>query len=84
VGETFRYRGKAGTELMVNMLVKDVSVIWNCLGHTQDLVRAVADYQAGALPVTLDSVHTGDAIGAFLERTYNAPDRFGKVVFRYA
>jgi NADPH:quinone reductase-like Zn-dependent oxidoreductase len=83
-GGSFRYRGKAGTQLMINMLVKDVSVIWNCLGHTQDLVRAIADHEAGALPVILDSVHTGEAFDRFLERTYNAPDRFGKVVFRYA
>jgi len=82
-GESFRYRGKAGTQLMVHMLVKDVSLIWNCLGHTQDLTRAVADFESGALPVRLDSVHDGEAFGEFLERTYNAPDRFGKVVYRY-
>jgi NADPH:quinone reductase-like Zn-dependent oxidoreductase len=83
VGESSRYRGKAGSDLMFHMLVKDVSIIWNCLGHSRDLERAIADHQAGGLEVTLDSVHTGHAIGPFLERTYNAPDRFGKVVFRY-
>jgi NADPH:quinone reductase-like Zn-dependent oxidoreductase len=83
VGESFRYRGKAGADLMFHMLVKDVSIIWNCLGHSRDLERAIADHQAGGLEVTLDSVHTGHAIGPFLERTYNARDRFGKVVFRY-
>jgi NADPH:quinone reductase-like Zn-dependent oxidoreductase len=83
VGEEFRHRGQSGQELLVTIFMKNLSVIGNCLGHREDLRRALADYQAGRVPVVLDSVHAGDAIGPFLERTYNAPDRFGKVVFAW-
>ena len=64
-------------------LVRNVQLIGNCLGRTGHLERAIADYAAGALPVVVDSVFTGTSAAAFLERTYNARDRFGKVVFAY-
>lgn len=83
VDQPFRYRGKAGPELLMTIVFKMISVLGNCLGDTRDLERASDDYAAGKLAVTLDSVHRGDDVGPFLERTYNAPDRLGKVVFRY-
>ena len=56
----------------------------NCLGTTEDLKNALQDYASGDLKVIIDSVFTGNQVGAFFDRTYNAPDRFGKVVYRYS
>jgi len=33
--------------------------------------------------VVVDSVFSGEAVAPFLDRTFNDPDRFRKVVFRF-
>jgi hypothetical protein len=44
----------------------------------------MADWRAGRLDVLVDSVFTGNDVGAFFKRTFADPVRFGKVVYRYA
>lgn len=83
-GDGFRYRGKGLSEIMAAVVVNNLRIIGNCLGQTEDLRRAIEDYAAGDLDVTIDSVFHGRQVGEFLNRTYNATDRFGKVVYRYA
>jgi len=63
---------------------KNIQIIGNCVGLARDLKDAIRDYQSGALKVIIDSVYTGTQVGAFLERTFNSPDRFGKVVYLYS
>jgi NADPH:quinone reductase-like Zn-dependent oxidoreductase len=65
------------------VLLKNIGLIGNCIGLTADLERATADYAAGRLKVHIDSLFTGKDAAAFLARTYNASDRFGKVVYTY-
>lgn len=55
----------------------------NCLGLTEDLEQACRDYCSGSLAVTVDSIFCNNQVGAFLERSYKATDRFGKVVYEY-
>lgn len=69
--------------VMLTALIKNLQLIGNCIGLTEDLKAALSDYAAGSFRVSLDSVFGGDAVGAFFERTYNAADRFGKVVYLY-
>ena len=64
-------------------IVNNLRILFNCLGDTNDLRNAIDDYAAGDLNVVIDSVHTGNEVGAFLTRAYMAPDRFGKVVYEY-
>jgi NADPH:quinone reductase-like Zn-dependent oxidoreductase len=68
---------------LVTLMMRNLSIIGNCIGTTADLDRAIADYASGELPVAIDSVIGGGDSGAFLDRTYNASDRFGKVIFAY-
>jgi NADPH:quinone reductase-like Zn-dependent oxidoreductase len=71
-------------DVMHVVMIHNLELIGNCLGTREDLQQALRDYASGQLHVQLDSVHRGgDAVG-FLDRTYNAPDRFGKVVFVHA
>lgn len=73
----------AAMNVMSRVMIANLQIIGNCLGSTDDLERALAAYMAGRFPVIVDSVFTdGDAAG-FLDRTYNAPERFGKVVYLY-
>lgn len=69
--------------VMSRLMLNNMQIIGNCLGQTDDLRRALAAYAEGRFPVIVDSVFSdGDAAG-FLDRTYNMPDRFGKVVYLY-
>jgi NADPH:quinone reductase-like Zn-dependent oxidoreductase len=64
-------------------IANNLQILFNCLGDSNDLRDAIDDYAAGDLKVVIDSVHTGNEVGAFLTRSYMAPDRFGKVVYQY-
>jgi NADPH:quinone reductase-like Zn-dependent oxidoreductase len=65
-------------------IVKNLSIIGNCLGVRGDLDRALDVFAAGGVRPVIDSVFTGDQAAAFLERSFNDRQRFGKVVFRYS
>ena len=64
-------------------IANNLQILFNCLGDKNDLQKAIDDYAAGDLNVVIDSVHTGNEVGAFLTRAYMEHDRFGKVVYRY-
>jgi NADPH:quinone reductase-like Zn-dependent oxidoreductase len=65
------------------VMIKNIQIIGNCLGTTEDLLQALDDYAAGNFRPVIDSTFGNNDVAAFLDRTYNAPDRFGKVVFMY-
>jgi NADPH:quinone reductase-like Zn-dependent oxidoreductase len=65
-------------------ILKNLTIVGNCLGLRQDLEHALADYAAGRLQVVIDTVFDGGAAKPFLERSFNDRRRFGKVIFRYA
>jgi NADPH:quinone reductase-like Zn-dependent oxidoreductase len=69
--------------LMIKAMVKNIQIVGNCIGLTEDLREAAADYAGGSLGVAVDSVFTGNRVADFFHRTYCADDRFGKVVYRY-
>jgi NADPH:quinone reductase-like Zn-dependent oxidoreductase len=75
--------GRTGREFL-NICVKNLQILGNCIGVDEDLERASCDYAKGLLQVQLDSTSSHGETGAFLDRTYNSPDRFGKVVYQYS
>jgi NADPH:quinone reductase-like Zn-dependent oxidoreductase len=83
IGEHFTPTGLPWNAIMEIAMMKNLHLIGNCIGQTDDLVRALQDYDAGRLPVVIDSLHSQRQVGAFFDRTYNARDRFGKVVYCY-
>jgi len=70
-------------EVLQIAMLRNLHLIGNCTGLTADLERAVGDFAAGRLPVLVDSVLSGDGVAAFFDRTFNAADRLGKVVYAY-
>jgi NADPH:quinone reductase-like Zn-dependent oxidoreductase len=72
------YRGALGLAV-----VKNIELIGNCIGRSCHLAEAIREYERGEWDVAIDSVFTGDEAGVFLDRTFNAPERFGKVVYAY-
>jgi len=83
IGRKLDYRGRNLSEIMGRAIVNNVQIIGNCLGQKEDLQDAIEDYVSGSLEVVIDSVFSGHQVGTFFNRTYNARDRFGKVVYRY-
>lgn len=71
-------------EIIKEIVFRNISLIGNCLGLTQDLECALTDFSAGHLQIPVDTVYQGpNQVSEFLHRTYNAPDRFGKVIYQY-
>lgn len=68
---------------MTQIMLKNLQILGNCIGTTRDLQAAIDAHAAGTFPVLIDGVYGGDDAAGFLDRSYNAADRFGKVVFRY-
>ncbi len=71
------------SEIMTKVILKNIQIAGNCLGTKKDLENALKDYTSGNFKVIIDSVFTGNQVKEFFTRTYNAPDRFGKIVYRY-
>ncbi len=83
IGQASPYERPDLYRTLLAAIWKNVQIICNCVGLTGDLQQAIADYVAGDFTVVLDSVYNGAAIGAFLDRSFNAGDRFGKVVYAF-
>ncbi|GJG89794.1 hypothetical protein tb265_49750 [Gemmatimonadetes bacterium T265] len=66
------------------VVARNVSLIGNCLGRRRHLEAAIGAWQDGSFDVRLDSVQRGGGADAFLSRTFEARERFGKVVYAYA
>jgi len=83
IGQTTAYPQLSLKTLLLKAMFKNLQIIGNCIGTTSDLQRALDDYSSKSLPVVVDSSFGGKQAGAFLDRTYNSGDRFGKVVYQY-
>ena len=76
-------RAPSANLLLGQMMLKNLTLIGNCIGLSGDLDAAVRDYERGSFRPPLDAVFSGDQAAGFLSRTFNDPDRFGKVAFCY-
>lgn len=74
---------EAWHQALSTLIIKNISLIGNCLGTTADIKNAIQDYQAGRFQVMLDSVFPETTPGAFIKRTFASSDRLGKVVCLY-
>ena len=83
IGQSMDYPQLSVKTLLLKAMFKNLQIIGNCIGTTSDLQRALDDYSSKSLPVVVDSKFSGNQTGAFLDRTYNSGDRFGKVVYQY-
>ena len=83
IGQEFQSNGHDLQHVMAFAMLKNAQIIGNCLGLTRDLEQALEDYAAGSFDIIVDSVFGDNQVVEFFNRTYNATDRFGKVVFQY-
>lgn len=83
INERFEFCTVNANKILTIMMLNNLQLMGNCLGKTEDLQNAIQDYNSGNFNVLVDSVFTGNQVADFFERTYNAKDRLGKVVYRY-
>lgn len=71
------------TLLIANLMMRNISLIGNCLGTTEDLASGLEFYKTKKLLV--DSIFTNeDSLSAFITKSYNLEsDKFGKVIYEY-
>ena len=71
------------SDLFVSMIIKNISIIGNCLGQHEDLEKAIELVESGDLHIPIDSVFSKGKISEFLDRSFNFKEKFGKVVYLY-
>lgn len=81
--QAFEYKGLALKDIMLTVVLNNLQIMGNCIGLKEDLEAAIADYTAGKFDVLIDSVFPCKQVAEFLDRTFNDPQRLGKVVCRY-
>lgn len=64
------------------LIMKNVSIIGNCLGTSQHLYAAIKDFSLNKLQVPIKAVLNTD-LGSFIEKSFTKVDGIGKVVFHY-
>lgn len=69
-------------ELFGKMVLKNITIMGNCLGNTSDLIQAMEDYTNGKLEIPIASVIEGD-VKQFFEETFLEKRKLGKVIFKY-
>lgn len=69
--------------ILQTIMLKNISIIGNCLGEKSDLENALIDHGKGKFDIPIDSVYSGDQINEFLNRTFHSRERMGKVVYQY-
>jgi len=68
---------------MGNVMLRNLAIVGNCLGRTENSAGAVSHDADGLFPVTTDSVSCNDFAGV-LGRLQTLFDRFGKFGFFHA
>ena len=69
--------------IMSTAIGRNLNLMGNCLGNTQDLENAIRDYENGDLEVVIDSVFQEGQIEDFFDRSFNSKDRLGKVIYKF-
>lgn len=70
--------------LMLNVMIKNITLIGNCIGYSEDLESAISIYDSNKVPpIPVDAVFDTSSAEQFIERTYNSRGRLGKAVMVY-
>lgn len=64
-------------------IIRNISIIGNCIGIHSDLEKAINDYSEKKYDIAIDSVYSDLDIIPFLERSFKASSRIGKVIYKY-
>lgn len=71
------------TSSLLSLISKNITLVFNCLGDTEDLKLALTDYAEGNLQIQIDSVFSGEDVIDFLSKSFCESEKLGKVVYNY-
>ncbi|PTH46977.1 quinone oxidoreductase family protein [Staphylococcus agnetis] len=69
--------------IMLKVMINNMSLIGNCIGTTDDLVEAIRNYDEDSFVVPIDSTFKVEEGNKFVDRTYNNRGRLGKSILLY-
>jgi NADPH:quinone reductase-like Zn-dependent oxidoreductase len=71
--------------LISSLIIKNINVIGNCLGNTEDLEEGVKHLTTvEGSNVAVDSIYTDEHVNTFLDKSFNSKtNRIGKVILQY-
>jgi NADPH:quinone reductase-like Zn-dependent oxidoreductase len=67
---------------LATIIMKNITIIGNCLGSTEHLEKALLDYEKGKLKVHLHKTIEND-VKLFFEESFCNKRKLGKVIFNY-
>ena len=76
------YTNLDSSEIYNLCLIKNSSLIGNCLGLPEDLWEALKNYNEGKYHIHIDSIYSGNRIVDFFTRTFKEK-HIGKVIYKY-
>ncbi|XLS30480.1 alcohol dehydrogenase catalytic domain-containing protein [Flavobacteriaceae bacterium M23B6Z8] len=79
----YTYKGRPFSNILTQALTRNISIMGNCIGLKEDGVKALEDLINGKFNIEIDSVFLEGEEDLFFDRTYNAKDRLGKVIYKY-
>jgi len=68
---------------MTCCVLKNITIIGNCLGDTDDLLEAINDFTEHRYNVLIDSVYKNGDVIPFVEKTFHQTHRLGKIIYCY-
>lgn len=80
-GDAHRPDGADIGDALSDLVFRNLTIVGNCMGSRADLQAAVDAHARGSFDLPIDSVFRGEQLAPFLERSFAAPDRFGKVPY---
>lgn len=70
-------------EFLSYSIKKNITIIANCLGTTNDLLKALDFFYEGKYSPVIYNKNTSISLMSFLETSFHKKKKFGKVVFSY-
>lgn len=71
------------TETIKLAMIRNISIIGNCIGLKDDFDLALHHFKQGKFNILIDKVFTKGNEASFFDLTYNFKERLGKVVYLY-
>jgi NADPH:quinone reductase-like Zn-dependent oxidoreductase len=79
----YEYKGRPFSNILTQALTRNISIMGNCIGLKEDGLQSLEDLIQGKFTIEIDSVFSKGEEAMFFDRTYNAKDRLGKVIYKY-
>ncbi|MCW3464744.1 MDR/zinc-dependent alcohol dehydrogenase-like family protein [Chitinophaga nivalis] len=69
-------------DILLQVIINNITIKGNCLGASAHLQTALQDYVHNSFEVPIDSIYEQDP-QSFMQRSFNDPERFGKVIYKF-